>query len=163
MEHKRAGWDDYGLQIIPPCVAVRRDPKVPVSRDCWSWLFVQCFECLVCKVSGTVSPLEVFSLAAIRRSLACFPMICSMIVFLYKIIIYYQKICNYVQSSDDGVFDIRVEDSTRCNHPFIGSFIIMVRIHMHHDMFDIREFPFQSKMDILCNPVPIFYGYAAVH
>ena len=43
-------------------------------------------------VSGTVLPLEVFNMAAIRRSLLCFPMICSMIVFLYKIISIYLEI-----------------------------------------------------------------------
>ena len=48
MEHKRAGWDDNGLQIIPPCVAVRRGPKVPVSRD-----FEIVAVLVLCVLSGT--------------------------------------------------------------------------------------------------------------
>ena len=93
---RRAGWDDNGLQFSRPVLrreGTRRSRfHAIVGRGCC----FQCFECLWFKVSGTVSlPLEVFSLAAVRRSLACFPMILCMIVFLYKIMIYYQYCSNH--------------------------------------------------------------------
>ena len=90
-----AGWDGNGLLLRPALCCEVGTLRVRFHAIIGSWLSIQCFECFAGMVSGTVLPPEVFSLAAVRRSLACFPMILCMIVFLYKIMIYYQYCSNH--------------------------------------------------------------------
>ena len=61
-----------GCDYIPPCGEVGAHARFHAIVR--SWLYFQCFGCFLAPVSGTVLPLEVFNMAAIRRSLLCFPM-----------------------------------------------------------------------------------------
>ena len=62
-----------GCESFPPCGEV--GTYVRFHAIIRSWLVFQCFGCFLAPVSGTVLPLEVFNMAAIRRSLLCFPII----------------------------------------------------------------------------------------